>query len=762
MKIKDFEVLKDFIESVSSGKLDEQNFFNKSSPWYSLFESEVYPVIRSMCRSFPESDSVGLFISLILLRAAFRNEICIDLNSKSILEVLLPQITEDTLDEDNDDMARRDELKDSLLQAIDVLVQSVKNKLSTHPWFLGSEKYTRTDESQSPGTEENVPAPFVYFTDKDGTTLYLRSFFQYEQKVAEYVKEHICGYQKFLELIKSNPNIATLCSDTIREVYPDTDEKEHISCLEGRLAVANALCSDFCVITGGPGTGKTTSVFRLLLTIFRLRKNNGEVPPVIMLAAPTGKAAARLNESITGSLSYALEKRLITESEANEIKGIIPANAITVDKLLSTRPHSEKSNYSKDNPLNCDILIVDECSMISVSRFSMLVSSLGADTKLILLGDKDQLASVEAGRVLSSLTSEKSNALDPSKRELVMKLASVDDDSVADKCLRQNISMLTKSHRFDDDSKLGALAKAVNAGAAEQEIAKYCKNSADEKAKLNIPKDEEIEFIDLKVPQKPFNYLKDTVDSIATLAVLEYKCSIARATKSLNKSLSDEDISDDDIAKALNPFSKGISVKQAEAFLKAIDCFKVLCSNRVGNLGSTAINQAIVKKLLASGKNEKELYKDFFPGQVVMITRNDNITGVKNGEIGIVAKSSEHNDSLMLFLPPAESSADNRLRVISTTRLTDYDNGFAMTIHKSQGSEFLRICMVLPYKTNQLLTRELIYTGITRVKMLDKSKDPNHISGKLLLIGSKECFAEGCKKTVQRHSGIERMISVSN
>ena len=403
-----------------------------------------------------------------------------------------------------------------------------------------------------------------------------------------------------------------------------------------RLAAAQAVRSRLTVISGGPGTGKTTTVVRLLAAL--LEQPYGQ-DLAIGLAAPTGKAAARMAEAIRNA------KAELPVSDA--IKAALPGHARTLHRLLGAHGDSPKVRYHAQNPLALDVLVVDEASMIDLAMMAKVLDALPAHARLILLSDKDQLAAVEAGAVFAELCEGRGSDAQTAQALTELTGQAVNPAYSASR-IGSHVVLLTHSHRFKSDSGIGHLARMVNEG-----------------------------------------------DAKGTLKVLEmgYKDVVYNAfpdSKGLHQRIKEG------YAAYLACVSKG---DVANAFA-AFNTFRVLTAQREGPYGVNQLNDAMEKNLKGQGR--------WYAGRPVMITQNDYGLGLFNGDIGLCLPTEQ---GLRVFF-----EADEGFRSFSTARLPVHEPAFAMTVHKSQGSEFSKVLMVLPEHSSPLLTRALLYTGITRAK----------------------------------------------
>jgi exodeoxyribonuclease V alpha subunit len=435
-----------------------------------------------------------------------------------------------------------------------------------------------------------------------------------------------------------------------------------------KIACAIALRSKFAIITGGPGTGKTTTVTKLLILLVSLmQEKNKDYKPKILLAAPTGKAANRVSESINKALTDLETKK--------NIKGLIPTKASTIHRLLGSSM-SRLKKYNRHNKLNADIVIVDEASMMDLEMMANLLDALSDDTQLILLGDKDQLSSVEPGYVFGNLCKgAEKTVYNKDTLDWISKYANEDITSHANEvsAINQQTVMLKHSYRFDKNSGIGKLAKIFNTRKLECATKIISGNQIFVKYKKDLKK-------------------------ITTLSEL--------------KSISLHEDNYGNYLKVIKDRVNYPSDEWAEAVLKAFDKFRILCAIHETELGTDAINKKVQQWLFP---NEKSIW---FEGRPVMITKNDYNLGLMNGDIGIVLNIADKSDTSkklkVAFVNTDES--DEKIRWFSTSRISDAQTAFSLTVHKSQGSEFEHTLFVLPKDDVKVLTKELYYTAITRAK----------------------------------------------
>ncbi|MDX5406211.1 MAG: exodeoxyribonuclease V subunit alpha [Chromatiaceae bacterium] len=420
-----------------------------------------------------------------------------------------------------------------------------------------------------------------------------------------------------------------------------------------KLACAMALQRRFSIITGGPGTGKTTTVVKLL-ALLQYGAGLKQQALTIKLAAPTGKAAVRLTESISGALS-----RLPAELSA-----CIPTDVTTLHRLLGALPNRRSFKHNGHNPLQLDVLVVDEASMIDLEMMAALLEALPAQAQLVLLGDKDQLSSVEAGSVLGDLC--RGADLGAYHADTLKLLAPFSEAALTafagdGSALNQATVMLRYSHRFDAKSGIGMLAAAVNRG----------DNSAPALFE---------QFADISLlPGQHISALKPLV-----LAGFSQYLAL----------LQQHDADADSWARSV---------------LKHYSQFQLLCALRSGDWGVEGINTQVSQWLTEAGFIDGR--RLWYAGRPVMMQRNNYSLGLMNGDIGIALPQPGSGQLRVVF-----QLADGSIKWVLPSRLTEVETAFAITVHKSQGSEFNHCCLVLPPENSPLLSRELLYTGITRAK----------------------------------------------
>ncbi|KQV61744.1 exodeoxyribonuclease V subunit alpha [Duganella sp. Root336D2] len=441
-----------------------------------------------------------------------------------------------------------------------------------------------------------------------------------------------------------------------------------------KIACAVAARGELAVITGGPGTGKTYTVARLLALLFALAgENAGQLR--VALAAPTGKAAARLKQAIDGALED-LEQSLGGALPLRELAQRM-GGARTLHSLLGARPDTRAFRHNAGNPLDVDVLIVDEASMVHLEMMAALLDALPDGARLVLLGDKDQLASVEAGSVLGDLCYDAQAGGYGAATAAFVEAASgqrIPPEFLGNAgALAQQTVMLRQSRRFG--GPIGQLAVAVNDGDADAARAVLRSDSGG---------------------QLHWNEAAQQEDMLQ-LAAEGYRPFLQMVKQGAGTAGHDA---------------------WAAGVLAAFEGFRLLCAVREGEWGVSGLNDSIAQRL-----EEQDLLKrrgDWYVGRPVMVTRNDYATGVYNGDIGLVLPDPARSGSLRVYF-----SDGGQVRSVLATRLRNVETAFAMTVHKSQGSEFSHTVLVLPREAFSVLARELVYTGITRARQRFTLLTPN-------------------------------------
>lgn len=741
-------------------------------------------------------------------------------------------------------------------------------------------------KSLAVGAKDEINSPLVFDLDR----LYLRRYWGYEEGVAHYIHEAAAP--------KLKPEQEIFLQQAIEVLFPEGASPEVGQVNWQKIAALMATTSNFTVVSGGPGTGKTTTVLRILLLLVCLDPQNR----LIALCAPTGKAAARMGESILKQIkdertSLAIDAlSRLSNLSPEEIRSYIPQTAVTVQRLLKVRPNHATPIFNAEHKLLCDVLVVDEVSMLDLALFYRLLQAIEPHCKLLLLGDKDQLSSVEAGAVLAELCARLNMAAEARLQEATLnflsRMSGYSPQQLLQGKIADHVVLLMFSYRSKDVPEIGQLASLVNnapraasstlyhelpVNIQEGDVYSYlkqkeeleiiarqtdlldCKSSGYNSDDPCVMQLEQIHELFAKTEERNAQALGLDLKAIhaanAAKAARVYGAAGSKGRKSTkgaksSKAAAKAAVTEESAQACWPPFRPAISytrlegrdmglmlldeesrVKQIESFrqhlaeqavargvednyapflerlaqnnfvvsadlkereelFKLMDRFRMLCSNHHGVLGDKSLNEAICNEVKRTYLQGYGYFgpNDFFPGQIVIITKNDPILGLVNGYVGFCAYEStstqattsstetsptlstivsggreqaalmgkatatadsaanendvggdadvDYDDELdymdeeqpqeregrvlRVFIPVGVEERNGKsvtkVNVISTLLLTNYDTGFAMSIHKSQGSEYDKVTMVLSERINRVLTKELVYTGITRAK----------------------------------------------
>lgn len=559
--------------------------------------------------------------------------------------------------------------------------------------------------------------------------LYMRRYFQFEQELEQHIVD---------KLSIPGEHDAKDIKQTVMRLFPEDNSKDEIDWQ--KLAVANALNKKFSIIAGGPGTGKTYTVTKLLAAIYMLSNAGNETvkeknkllnnkaiykkPLEIALTAPTGKAAQRLRESIEIALLG------FKGTICDEILSLISTNTKTLHRLLGVIPNSPNFKHNEKNLLSCDVLLIDEVSMVDLPMMARIFRALKPEASVIFLGDADQLPSVAVGSVLADLAPSPHPGYSDKNLLQLSTHCQLSHELLKDAMPNPSravknydyLSFLLKSRRFDGDGYIGKVAKSVIKGDVSSSWALLHKNQLNKQ----LTENKQISHKELSLVEHDLStWLKPLIDN----------------------------------------YYKGLSHcdEPTEAF-ELLAKFRILCVMRVGEFGVESINTWVSTYLSGNEPSVKQYIKQVsfendkrhYHGMPVMITQNNYRMNLFNGDIGLIwfnKKSKrlvayfEHSDTSKEEL----DSSNQQYRQFLPSRLPTFEPVYAMTIHKTQGSEFEHVALILPKLNptmpvknddNQLLSRELLYTGITRAKK------------RLTICTQKNAWEQGVKARVNRESGL--------
>lgn len=511
-----------------------------------------------------------------------------------------------------------------------------------------------------------------------GTRLYLDRYWRQEQALAE----------RLAELGATPPYVLELdeLAGALTRVFADGDPLQ-------RAAAAATVLRPLTVIAGGPGTGKTTTVARAVALLCEQARADGDPPPLIALAAPTGRAAARLLEAVRG------------EAERPEIDALTRAQMLslrssTLHRLLGWRPGG-RFRHSAANRLPHDVVIIDETSMVSLWLMESLVQAVRGDARLILVGDPDQLAAIEAGAVLRDIVGPAAAGLrmGGGMRALLERVTGDELPGEADteRSFGDGVVVLRRSHRFG--SAIGELADAIRRGDGDAAVAALTAGPA------------EIEWVAPEAGSTAgaASFAEPALASIRTHAVGAYTAVI-----------------------------KAARAGEAESALRALGDFRLMCAHRTGPYGVGSWT-ALIESWLADALPDFSPGDRDYAGRPLLITANDAELGLHNGDAGVIVAGAEGRLT-------AAFRREQELLTLAPARLQAIETLYATTIHKAQGSQFATAAVLLPEPDSPLLTRELLYTAVTRAQ------------DRLLLLGAEASIRAAIAAPIERATGLADLL----
>jgi len=483
-----------------------------------------------------------------------------------------------------------------------------------------------------------------------------------------------------------------------------------------RWAAIIAAQRRFSVISGGPGTGKTHTVVKILALLVGQARALGRPDGTsrIALIAPTGKAAQRLGEAVRLGMNE-LDPGLVAS---------IPRDASTIHRALGYQPWTPtRFRHHAHNPLPVDVVVVDEASMVDLALMTKLVEAVPISARLILLGDKDQLVSVEAGAILGDVYAEAEPGFSPDFARRVQEITGEKLPAVANPAapaIQDCLVHLTRSYRYPEGSAIAEFARAVNRGDADAALGVIDTTpepaGAPARSRKKRPALNQLSF--------GFAHHEPLLQRRPELEWVELR-------------------GKDDFGRRLGPvidrgFSAYVSERDPRRKLALLAGFRVLCAHRRGDLGAQTLNRWVEERLAdRAGLN---VDREFYDGRPLLITRNDYQLELYNGDIGVVAPDSDG------LLKAWFVGDDDRVRSFLPARLPPHETVFCMTVHKSQGSEFDRVLLVLPERPSPIVTRELLYTGVTRARTA------------VHLVASRSILRLAINQRVERASGLREAL----
>ena len=522
-----------------------------------------------------------------------------------------------------------------------------------------------------------APGAFPLVLDAEDR-LYLHRYFDYERRLAARLMRAQQGDPAASPPVTGAAGAAL--RDRLAELFAGNAAPRVGAPDWQKIAAALALRGRLAIVSGGPGTGKTTTVVNLLACLIAQ-----EPSCRIALAAPTGKAAARMTEAIRQRAAHLPEA----------IRTRLPTESFTIHRLLGVTPAAGGFVHHAGNRLAIDALVVDEASMLDLALATKLLEAVPDSARIVLLGDKDQLAAVESGAVFSELCADPSLGL-ACRADLaalcgVPAASIVPPEPARSSALRDAVVWLSHNFRFASDSGIGRLAAAINSGRADIAL-----------DGLRAAEGAEVRWI-------------DDAAAASTAAVIE------RAMQ------------------GYAPFLAAVrrDARDAAAVASAFAGFRALCALRDGPRGVEAVNAEVERRFRRElGALDRDGRSAWYPGRPVLVLRNDYVLKLFNGDIGITLPD-ERGELRVHFAQAAGGS-----RAIAPLRLPAHETAFAMTVHRAQGSEFDEALVLLPAQRSRALTRELLYTAVTRAR-----------AGVTLCAGT-EVLTAAIETSTRRHSGL--------
>jgi exodeoxyribonuclease V alpha subunit len=571
------------------------------------------------------------------------------------------------------------------------------------PWPSADDLVAATLGSPMVGGPEDVDRPFVRQEIGDRTLVLTRRLYGEQVRVADAIRARAAAP------VPADRQIPSL-EDRLATLLPADDDAE------ARAAVTLAANRVLAMVIGGPGTGKTFSITRLLAALFE--GYSGDEPLVVKLAAPTGKAAARMQEAIREACDVGATPRLDV-SDAIRTQ-LLTLTASTLHKLVGLRPDGTTRHHAT-NPIAADVVVVDEVSMVDLALMRKLLEAVPLTARLVLLGDRDQLASVEAGCVLADLV--RSQGLLGGATQTFTKsrrFADAPDVACIAACLQSYPTSFPGIPTGDDAQQayaVGVFAGRVHATTERHRGARVThlgrpdaagRPTREQVAALAAP------YLDGVTLLRPNGTTEDVPSYIQVLA------------------------------SAITPRHNFARHAEEEGFQRAVldafERYRVLAVHRRGPLGVAALDAAVgelVKQRLSNVIGAGR----YWVGRPILVTENAYDVGLMNGDVGVVLPC----EGGLAAVFPAETRG--KVRRVAISRLPRHEGALVMTVHKSQGSQFDRVALVLSSRASPIQTRELVYTGVTRSK------------NQLAWLGDEGVLADALRVRVQRASGLEALLS---
>ena len=575
------------------------------------------------------------------------------------------------------------------------------------PWPSDPDAWARrTLASPMVGSPDDLLKPFVAQPRRsapDAPLLLTRRMYVEQQRVAGAIAARAAHE------LSDAAHIGDLDA-TLARLFPSsagTDGPDGEAARAVRLAATRALA----LIVGGPGTGKTFSVTRLLAALMQGRALS------VALAAPTGKAAARMREAIREATDVTAQPVLDVSDDVRARLQALPAT--TLHRLVGVRPDGS-SRHTAANPIPAQLVIVDEVSMVDLTMMRRLVEAVHPDARLVLLGDRDQLASVEAGCVLADLVPATGTAPLAGNTQTFTRsrrFESAPDIALIAACLQ---SYATRHPDLPSGDPPAALARAIEVFSGARHA------SQETQPEWRIER--------LGAPDRSDRYAKPAAQQLTRLAA-PYLEGYAEA---LIAALGDGQQVDDP--------------QWQRELLAVFDRYRVLAVHRRGPLGVQQLEQALAKRIrdaIDAGRGDRahrrsiDLGEGHWVGRPILITENAYDIGLMNGDVGIVLPLADGAAGVFPHETPGE------VRCVALSRLPPHEGALAMTVHKSQGSQFDHVALVLAGRDSPIQTRELIYTGVTRAKQ------------RLSWLGDLDELRIALARQVRRESGLPDLLEAA-
>ena len=510
--------------------------------------------------------------------------------------------------------------------------------------------------------------PLILYHDR----LYLQRYWSYEKRLFDVIMDKAAAAPPAIDSV--------LLKDEIDRLFPGDGRETDWQ----KIAAIMALRRRFLVISGGPGTGKTSTVVKIIVLLLEQAKGGNFR---IALAAPTGKAAARLSDAIR-----AMKGRFACKES---IRNLVPERATTIHQLLGLARGARRSRSPGEGILTYDAVIIDEASMCPLPLMSRLIAAMKMESRLILLGDENQLASVEAGAVLGDICGDLIDVPFSNDFRTFIEATSgerIPSQAISEKLppLADSLVVLKKNYRFISESGIDGVVSAVKEGKGD-----------------------------------------------AALAIMNGKTPVGMKWRQLP---SPAGMKAGLASSLLEGYGSFLNSSSPEEALISFDSFRILCAVRGGPYGVFSLN-SLAEEILAE-RGVIDHGGRWYHGRPVMVTVNDYNLQLFNGDVGIALIDPESGGDIRVFFPVS----DGRIRKLSPARLPAHETVYAMTVHKSQGSEFDNILLILPPTDSELLTRELIYTAVTRAR------------SRVEIWGDEKVFTTAVERRIERRSGLREAL----